>query len=566
MSKGCTEDKILDAVRYAIENKFDKIKFFMIADWEWETQADTAEIINLGKKIVEMKRTYGSTVAVRFSWTPLLIEAWTPLQWCRGVVEDKKLVGVYEQLKPLGIAFTLGKKTERNYYYFMQGFHMADPLLAEVMLRVADRLDQSYCGAVDRKWVVTMEEEMAKEGLTWDHYFRAKDYDEEFWWDIIDLDIPKKWFMDYHKKMRAMIDATDQSRIGHQPQQSELVQIGTALGKADKTLRLQTHLLEKGQLVGNCDTVCSACMACETNSSGKVDFYKNVMLPEYWKKNAVNDEKFASMPIVPVDDKSVAKKMRIKVCVAPDKRFMPNDYWVATIRRAAYMADIPIGKYAIRLASSIHGYKPWIAGTDYLELGIRIPMVNAGYVIGGLNAHGPNGMNFLSAKYLTKDAEIRGESDYMGLFRYELDEDLGTAKNRLDTLMHAETFEMSMKRDEYRKGLTTVKLNVHDWLLDAWLEREEHKLVLFMMMRYGEPTPYNIIASVFKLHEAEARSNVCSLVDLYLVPQDTVDFFTPQCVECGDPVPVNVLGEVFSREFCPKCLANENGMLMKGYK
>ncbi|HEC65249.1 MAG TPA: radical SAM protein, partial [bacterium] len=371
MSKGATEEKILESVRYAIESKFNKVKFFMIADWAWETKEDTDEIIELGRKIMEMKKEYGSTITVRFSWTPLLIEAWTPLQWERAVVEDKKLVGVYDRLKPLGIGFTLGKKTERNYYYFMQAFHMADRLLAEVMITVAEKLDQVYCGAVDRKWIKTMEEEMEKVGLTWNHYFRAKDYDEKFWWDIIDLDIPKQWFLDYSKRMHAMIEATDPSKMKEQPKHEELVAIGKSMitpENRSKGIRFQANLLEKGMLVANCDVSCCACMACEEGTSvvpengspavegsGKVDFYKNVMLPKYWKENKEHDAKFKGTHIKILDESTVYNKIVLKIQIEDTKRFMPNDYWVAAIRRAAYMGEIPISKKTIRMLSNAHG-------------------------------------------------------------------------------------------------------------------------------------------------------------------------------------------------------------------
>lgn len=572
MSKGCTETKILDAVRYAADSGFDKVKFFMIADWEWEKTQDTDEIIELGRKIRELLTERGSTMAVRFSWTPLLVEAWTPLQWCRAVVEDKKLVGVYDRLKPLGIAFTLGRKTERNYYYFMQAFHMADPLLAEVMLRVAEQHDQVYCGAVDRKWVAAMEVEMAKDGLTWDHYFRKKDLDEEFWWDIIDIDMPKKWFQDYYRKMMALVDATDPDKLGHQPAQSELVQLGVAAGKADKSLRFQTSLLEKGQVVGNCDTVCSACMACETGvkdesdpskviTTGKVDFYKDVMKPEYWKSNAVSDAPWGEMPMKFVDDTSYTRKLRIRVDISPDSRFMPNDYWIATIRRAAYMGGVKIGKRAIKMASSKHGFKPWIAGTDYVELGIQQEETRSSQVIINLlNENAPEGLSFVNGKILARDADISSVKRLMGWFKYELDCTVDEARGRLQLLQSSATFRM--KREEYRAGISTVEFNTRDWLLDAWLTRQGSSLQLSMLLKYGEPTPYPIISSVFHMSEPETRRTVCSLMDLFLIPPKTQDFFTPPCVECGSAIPMTLLDKQYDSELCLKCSDAKAGMLI----
>lgn len=572
MSKGCTENKILDAVRYAIESNFTKVKFFMIADWEWEKSQDTDEIIELGRKINDLRKEYGSTIAVRFSWTPLLVEGWTPLQWCRAVVEDKKLVGVYERLKPLGIAFTLGRKTERNYYYFMQAFHMADPLLAECMLRVAEQHDQVYCGAVDRKWVSAMEVEMAKEGLTWDHYFRKKDTDEAFWWDIIDIDIPKQWFLDYHTKMMAMVEATDPDKVGHQAMHQELVEIGKTVAKNNKGLRLQTHLLEKGQLVGNCDTVCSACMACETgitdksdptkvNTTGKVDFYKDIMKPKYFKGNVIRDEPFGNLPMVFVDDVSFTKKIRLRVSISPDTRFMPNDYWVAAVRRACYMGGVKIGKRAIRIASDKHGFKPWIAGTDYIELGIQeLEHKTPAQIVDALNENSPNGLTFIEGKMVSREADLATAKKLMGWFKYELDCTIDEARGRLAALQTSHTF--NMKREEYRAGISTVTMNTRDWLREAWLTREGTSLQLSMLMNYGEPTPYPLVASVFRMTEPETRHTVCSLQDLFAVPPKVLDFFTPPCIDCGNAIPMTILDKLYNNDYCLKCSDAHNGVLI----
>jgi hypothetical protein len=112
---------------------------------------------------------------------------------------------------------------------------------------------------------------------------------------------------------------------------------------------------------------------------------------------------------------------------------------------------------------------------------------------------------------------------------------------------------MSMKKDEYRKGVTTVKLNVKDWVRDTWLIKQGHELILAMLMRYGEPTPYNVISAVFGLNVSDTHETPCRLIDLYLPTKDQVDFFTPTCVECGAVIPINVFAEPFDADYCFRC-------------
>jgi hypothetical protein len=299
--------------------------------------------------------------------------------------------------------------------------------------------------------------------------------------------------------------------------------------------------------------------------SGKVDFYRDTMLPQYWKANAKADEEWGLKPMTFVDDVSYTKKLRIRLNISPDTRFMPGEYWVAAIRRACYMGYIKIGKRAIRIASDVHGFKPWVAGTDYVELGLQQDeMKPIPELLRLLNENAPSGLTFVDAKMVRREADLKTAKDLMGLFKYELDCTVDEAKGRLRLLQSAATF--NMKREEYRAGITTVTMNTREWLLDAWLTREGSGLQLFMLMSYGEPLPYNIIGSVFHWSEPETRANVCSLVDLFAVPSKVADFFAPPCVECGEAIPMTVLDKLHDQSLCLKCSSLVAGTLIFGEK
>jgi len=164
----------------------------MIADLPYEDERDTAEIIGLCEKIVNLRDSLGVSAQVRCSWTPLLIEAQTPLQWYAPTVDERKLKGVYEGMRKLGVGFSLGKKTEINYTYFTQLFHLSDDIAAEAILEVCETVDDGnavYLGSVNRSTKEALEAALFKRGVSFDFYFCDKDGDNvdsyKFAWDFI---------------------------------------------------------------------------------------------------------------------------------------------------------------------------------------------------------------------------------------------------------------------------------------------------------------------------------------------------------------------------------------------
>jgi len=315
-------------------------------------------------------------------------------------------------------------------------------------------------------------------------------------------------------------------------------------------------------LVTNCDTGCCACMACEVEGSGKVDFYRDVMLKEYFKKNKAHDAQFKNVIIRPVDESTVVSKIQAGLEKDDARRFFPNDFWSVSIRRALYRADIPVAKSTIKLASSVHGFKPYISGLDYLEFGL-LDNVDITASIDAINVEMPVGLKLKYFRPVLRDANLmkRG-GDYLAHYHYVLDVDEDEARHRLRILADNPQAIMKVKRDEYRKGLTTVEMSVHEWLKDVWLIRNGHELVLSMMMAYGEPTPYNVISSVFGMNLAEAHSTACRLRGVFPLADNIIDFFTPVCVSCGAVISQDIAGMSFNPDYCVKCADKAEGRLI----
>ena len=77
-----------------------------------------------------------------------------------------------------------------------------------------------------------------------------------------------------------------------------------------------------------------------------------------------------------IDQDSVALKVRARLEVPPENRFVTREHWKYAIRRAAYRAQhdmdwkTGIAKKTVQLASEACKHRDWACGTDYAEFGL----------------------------------------------------------------------------------------------------------------------------------------------------------------------------------------------------
>jgi radical SAM superfamily enzyme YgiQ (UPF0313 family) len=204
MMKGISEEEILKACKIAIEAGFDRAKFFMIANTD-ETWEDFEEFFSLLKKVVDMKNRARSRLKIRASWTPLFVEACTPLQWKSPTILQDNIdwKQVYNRLKELGIEMKYGVKRNYKFMRVSQAMHIGDTRFAEAVALAAEESDRPFYSGFDDKCIPRLEKYMEQTGYSWDYMLREKTEDEEFIWDVVDRGVKKETLLKLWKKIKS---------------------------------------------------------------------------------------------------------------------------------------------------------------------------------------------------------------------------------------------------------------------------------------------------------------------------------------------------------------------------
>ena len=523
VSKGIDEAAILNAVRNAIAAGFRRLKVYMIADIPGETIEDTEELATLARKIDELRRSMSSKMMVRFSWTPINIQAHTPLQWCATTLERRDLGRLFKPLKDVGCDFTLGKKAETNMRYFTQLMELADSRASEALLDTMEEMDVEYLGGVSRQMKEVLGRHLGKRGLTFDDFFSEKPEDYVFDWDIIDMRVSKEYLLRTYRQMKAFL--------------------------AGEYVPKRMGFLPK---FGKCNYGCDACGACTTKE-------QKALTQALWKKA---DQAIDLSRVTPKDEKSAATKYRFSVWVDPWKRFVPNNHWVVAIRRACYLMDLPITKKSIRFASDNMKFKEWTAGVDIVELAFTKDVgMTWQEVQDKINVN----LRGISLQYGDKfPANIDSLKKEAGLNFYELEiqESASTIKNAIARFERGDKMDLVLRKEEYNAGLQRTVVDLQDYLDEAWVVKSGTSLYLKMFVR-GVPSPYDVLASLFKKRPSDVfRFPAIKLGSYIDVDQNQDDFFTSRCEECGRVMPTSVLGSVESGDLCFKCKDAEKGIVL----
>ena len=531
VNKGITEKDILQAAENAFLAGFNKIKLYMIADLPYENQDDTDEIVALCEKIVNLRDSMGVKAQIRCSWTPLLVEAQTPLQWFACTVDDKKLTGVYEGLRKLGVAFSLGKKTEVNYTYFTQLFHLCDDVAAEAIVDVVDESDAVYLGAVSRDTKEKLGAALAKRGVDFEHYFCAKPDDKVdsfvFPWDFIFIKTAKKYLHRLYKESVHRIE----------------------VGRKDKW--------EEGFIdrKGACYNGCDGCAGCEVKVYSPADMMK---LWDY------NDKEVELAELKTVDQTTTAQKVRLRLDIPAYRRFIPNITWQFLVRRAAFLADVPITKRTIKFSSDSIKWKDWSSGKVYVDFSLtKRVLANKEHLDTFLTQMQEN---MLYAKF-EEVAIVGPEDDVMKSAEYNLyeivvDREVPTIQKIIDSYHATRFWEVMMKEDKYRSGVERTRLNLKKFVRDVWAVKDGLDVKLKVLVR-GKASPYDALRSLLHIREVDALAHIATRLDVFKeIKVAYSDFFESECVECGEPIPVNLFGHSWGQDLCPVCGDEAAGILV----
>jgi radical SAM superfamily enzyme YgiQ (UPF0313 family) len=204
LMKGISEEEILKACEIAVHAGFGKMKFFMIANID-ETWEDFEEFLSLLAKVVEMKNRAKVKLQIKASWTPLFIEACTPLQWKKPTILqdniDWKLV--HSRLKALGVEMKYGVKRNFKFMRISQAMHMGDTRFAEAVALAAYESDRPFYTGFNDEAIPLIEKYMGQTGYSWDYLLREKAEDEDFIWDVVDRGVEKGTLLKLWKKIKS---------------------------------------------------------------------------------------------------------------------------------------------------------------------------------------------------------------------------------------------------------------------------------------------------------------------------------------------------------------------------
>jgi radical SAM superfamily enzyme YgiQ (UPF0313 family) len=567
VGKGCADEDIREAVTRGIGAGIAKFKFFMISNMPGEDEGDVFRILALAKDLADIRERMGKpNVQFQFSWTPLLIEANTPFQWFAPSTNTRALTDVWEEFRDINIQFKIGGKAETNKASFFQLCQRSHRLAGEAILAVCEAIAANPGGAcwggVPRKKIrgyeiegapgqdvnteQALDHELRKRGMLngFGDCFDERFKNDLFGWEYIDQGINPELLWVTYVKMREFLEWTDShtydQHFGPDYQGNEWLE--------------------------RCDTKCYG-KTCGTCDAVDLKIRRSYIIA------AESEDTRELAEVIPVDERSRAVKVRARIWKDESKRFVTNDHWRYHLRRAAYLAlndlevtDFTITKRSIRFASDGLEYRDWTSGVDYVEFAFTraIGRGRIRAVLEAMNRH-MQGMTISETAWTMQppnSTALRRDVD-LSLWEIPIREEPGSVVRAMQEWEEASYIKMILQREQtfFESGHTEV--NAKDYCDDLWLVRDGTDLVLKLMIR-GKASPYAVYAALMgKSSWIEAAAFPARRLESFLEwDVEQSDFFRPNSVVSGVPIPVNPLDEAYHPEMTPRELDEHHGRLV----
>ena len=197
VSKNCSEDQLLQTIRMLCRSGYETIKLMFVGGLPGESKQDWDELIELTHVILSIFREEGradTPPKLLYSWTPLQVCPFTPLQWTRpGNFAPIVPLEAREALEELGVKIA-GDDLEKT---------KANDAIVQLLLRGDSRLqplllDMARLGLCRHNLFENEAESFVYEWLDshdvpcYDYWVRSCDYDTIFPWDFIDNGVSKE--------------------------------------------------------------------------------------------------------------------------------------------------------------------------------------------------------------------------------------------------------------------------------------------------------------------------------------------------------------------------------------
>jgi hypothetical protein len=366
--------------------------------------------------------------------------------------------------------------------------------------------------------------------------------DDLFGWEHIDTGVSRQLMWDAYQRMLEFLEGTDADTYDEQFDQE----------------------YHGNEWVARCDTTCqgAACGACD---------HEDLRLRTSYIRAATRERDLDLSPVTPLDQTSVAFRVRARVSRGLRHRFVTPEHWKFAIRRAAYRAQddldtkATISKRSVRLASESLKYRDRSRGVDYVDFGVTRDM-------------GPGERKlFLEnmaaelAPWLTLEdwdfypAAAAMAARPVSLWELEVDASPEALSAALRAWDAAEHIPVLLRSESFYAGETVEEGDAKEHVADLWVRRDQQRTMLCMLLT-GKLGPYQAYAALMgEASWIKAAVHTARRVDFF-EPGDDLQgsVVRPSCLACGRVIPDTLLGKPFDRDYCPRCMDDIAGVVAAG--
>lgn len=537
--KGTSDDDVCDLVTRAIRAGLKRIKLYMVANWPGETEHDVMRIVELGRRLADIRDSFGDDarkVRIQFSWTPLVIEPQTPLQWFAAAVPDYRLQWAMDELRDHRIFVRIGAKASHGKMAYFQlcqrGCRDVGEAIADVIEGIGSPSWGGFPADIQDRLNAALTAHGFLNGL--DDLFGERLKDDLFGWEHIDTGVKKSLLWRVYTDMVRFLRGTD-----------------------SRTYRTQGG---GNEWIRRCDEGCAG-SSCGTCSREDLELRRDYIQAG----NA--DRQLPEAPSVGVDRVTEAAWLRLRLTRPAGHRFvsaLSAHYMLrAAANRACAATGFPaIADRSVRLASDSATYRDRSVGLEVAEIAVTRPVRPGAALESFLGALGRELSPWLvleGCQLLPAGAKMPGRP--AGLWELETgagEDELAAALRRWD---QAAPVKAQLKSDSFYAGEQAKWVNAKDHVTDLWAVRDGHRIVLRMLLT-GRLGPYQV---------AQALLGRQSWLPLAVHPARRLGFFLPDqpagmrsCGGCGGPLPEDLLGGVFDSDYCPRCRDEAAGQVISG--
>lgn len=537
VGKGTSDEDIKEAVARGIRAGIRKFKLFMISSLPGEDEGDIMRILKLAHDLADIRESMNQpTVRIQFSWTPLICEGNTPMQWFAPTPPSRMLGDVWEEMRELKIDTKLGAKAEPNKIAFFQLAQRASRHVGEALVDAMAEVDLACYGGLPRTFADLIETHLRRHGFRngYGDCFDERHRADMFGWEMIDQGINTDLMWQTYLQMREFVEQSDSQDY-------------------DSAFDERYH---GNEWIARCDERClgKSCGVCT---------YNDLSIRRRYLQAAANDRGGEPAALRPVNQRSQATRIRARLQRPERYRYVDNAHWRFAVRRAAFRAQRVLGwpdgiaKRTIRFASDETRSKDWTYGTDYVEFAFVAPTAadDIATFLDEMNHH-LGGRITLSnwAVHPVKGTTLRTDVDTV-LYEIPVDVEPAAARAALARWHAADTVPMQLAVDGGYFAPAKEQVNARDHVDDLWLHPDGHRLLLRMLVR-GRPTPYDVYAALMQRPATvDTLATPARRLDVF-VKTDAwqLDFLRPACRDCGRTIPVTVLDQPWHPDRCPRCL------------